>query len=126
MAILQDLMRRLFLQPNHAECPARPYRPEPCPLISVGGNHVRSRIVICAPEQLDQTESIVDLLQSGSSVLLNLETGRRDIARRLLDFVAGVAYHNENQIQGVAPSVYLILPYDAEVESDGYYGKYCS
>ena len=126
MAILQDLMRRLFLQPNHAEGPARPYRPEPCPLISVGGNHVRSRIVICAPEQLDQTEIIVDLLQSGSSVLLNLETGRRDIARRLLDFVAGVAYHNENQIQRVAPSVYLILPYDAEVESDGYYGKYCS
>ena len=119
-------MRRLFLQPNYAEGPARPYRPEPRPLISVGGNHVRSRIVICAPEQLNQTENIVDLLQSGSSILLNLETGRRDIARRLLDFVAGVAYHNENQIQRVAPSVYLILPYDAEVESDGYYGKYCS
>lgn len=75
-----------------------------------------SKIVLCSPLELDQTEDVVDLLQSGCAVLLNLERDRYDVARRLLDFVAGVAYHNENQIQRVAPRAFLIAPYDAEIE----------
>lgn len=94
-------------------------------MYSVASDSVRYRIVICTPDRLDQTENIVDLLQSGSSVLLNLEMSRRDIARRLLDFIAGVAYHNDNQVRRVAPSAYLILPYDAEVMADGYDEQSC-
>ena len=37
-------------------------------------DNMRPRIVICAPDRLEQTEEIVDQLQNGSSVLLNLET----------------------------------------------------
>lgn len=76
-----------------------------------------TKIVLCSPIRLDQTEDVVDLLQSGCSVLLNLERDSYDVARRLLDFVAGVAYHNENQIQRVAPKAFLITPYDAEIVS---------
>ena len=75
----------------------------------------RSRIVIQAPRGLDQTEDVVDILQSGSSVVLNLERDSYDVARRLLDFVAGVAYHNENQIRRAAPNTFLIVPFDAEI-----------
>lgn len=75
----------------------------------------RFRIVIQAPRGLDQTEDVVDVLQSGSSVVLNLERDSYDVARRLLDFVAGVAYHNENQIRRVAPNTFLIVPFDAEI-----------
>lgn len=75
------------------------------------------KIVLCAPLRLDQTENVVALLQSGCSVLLNLEQDSYEVARRLLDFVAGVAYHNENQIQRVAPRAFLITPCDAEVIS---------
>lgn len=66
----------------------------------------------------------MDLLQSGCSVLLNLERDSYDVARRLLDFVAGVAYHNENQIQRVAPRAFLITPYDAEIESVSYENQF--
>ena len=71
--------------------------------------------MIQAPRGLDQTEDVVDMLQSGSSVVLNLERDSYDVARRLLDFVAGVAYHNENQIRRVAPNTFLIVPFDAEI-----------
>ena len=101
------------------------FSPDLRPMRAESGN-ARSRIVICSPDQLEQTEYVVDLLQSGCSVLLSLQTDKRDVARRLLDFIAGVAYYNENQIQWVAPSTFLILPYDAEVETIGHYGGYCS
>lgn len=121
MAFWDNWKRRLFWEPDDA---VRLYAQESRVQTDMEKS-VRSLIVICAPNQLEQTESIVDLLHSGSSVLLNLETSRRDIARRLLDFIAGVAYHNDNQVRRVAPSAYLILPYDAEVMADGYDERYC-
>lgn len=76
-----------------------------------------SKIVLQAPQRLEQTEEVVDLLQSGSSVVLNLQGGNYEISRRLLDFVAGVAYHNENKVWKVARNTFLIVPYDAEVQA---------
>ena len=92
---------------------AAPNRPSPA-----------SIIVICVPNQLRQAAKIVDLLQSGCSVLLNLENVDDTISNRLLDFIAGVAYHNENQIRQVAPSAYLILPFDADILIDRTYSGY--
>ena len=121
MAFWHNWKRRLFWEPDDAVRPcAQEHRVQ-----TDMEKSARSRIVICAPDQLEQAENIVDLLQSGSSVLLNLETSRRDIARRLLDFIAGVAYQNDNQIRRGAPSAYLVLPYDAEVMADGYDERYC-
>lgn len=95
-------------------------RPEP----SIPSVNNRSKIVICVPNQLRQAAKIVDLLQSGCSVLLNLENVDDTISNRLLDFIAGVAYHNENQIRQVAPSAYLILPFDADILIDRTYSGY--
>lgn len=122
MAFWHDLQRRFFQDPDRAAHPRGPDAWGDCSAVS---DSMRPRIVICAPDQLEQTENIVDLLQSGSSVLLNLETSRRDIAGQLLDFIAGVAYHNDNQVRRVAPSAYLILPHDAEVMADGYDNRSC-
>lgn len=122
MAFWHNWKRRLFWEPDDS---ARSCAQEHRPTQAVMWKSARSRIVICTPDRLDQTENIVDLLRSGSSVLLNLEMSRRDIARRLLDFIAGVAYHNNNQVRRVAPSAYLILPYGAEVMADGYDEQSC-
>ena len=121
MAFWHNWKRRLFWEPDDAVRPcAQEHRVQ-----TDMEKSARSRIVICAPDQLEQAENIVDLLQSGSSVLLNLETRRGDIARGLVDFFAGVASQNDNQVRRVAPSVYLILPYDAEVMADGYDERSC-
>ena len=78
------------------------------------------RIVIQSPRQLDETEGILYDLQSGYSVLLNLQSGNYETARRLLDFVAGFAYHNENKVWKIARNTFLIVPYDAEVRAIGF------
>ena len=51
-------------------------------------------------------------------VVLNLESTNRDIARRLLDFLSGVAYANNGQIKRVANSTYIITPYNVDVMGD--------
>lgn len=111
MKILRAIWYWLFPVQEHSHSPRQNTSPTPFSSRKPSS----TKIVLCTPLRLDQTEDVVDLLQSGCSVLLNLERDSYDVARRLLDFVAGVAYHNENQIQRVAPKAFLITPYDAEI-----------
>ena len=44
--------------------------------------------------------------------------GSMDIARRLIDFLSGVAYANEGKIKKVAANTYIITPYHVDIEGD--------
>ena len=70
------------------------------------------------PERFEEAASIGDNLNAKRTVVLNLESTNRDIARRLLDFLSGVAYANNGQIKRVANSTYIITPYNVDVMGD--------
>ena len=42
----------------------------------------------------------------------------KDIARRLIDFLSGVAYAGEGKIKKVAANTYIITPYHVDIEGD--------
>ena len=48
--------------------------------------------------------------------MLNLEKTNKDIARRLIDFLSGVAYAGEGKIKKVAANTYIITPYHVDIE----------
>ena len=62
--------------------------------------------------------SIADHLNAKRTVVLNLEQTSKDISRRLIDFLSGVAYANNGQIQRVANSTYIITPYNVDIMGD--------
>ncbi|MBR3738471.1 MAG: cell division protein SepF [Eubacterium sp.] len=76
------------------------------------------QVVLVKPESYEEAAQIADHLCAKRSVVLNLESTNRDIARRLLDFLSGVAYANKGQIQRVANSTYIITPYNVDVMGD--------
>ena len=61
---------------------------------------------------------IADHLKAKRTVVLNLEQTNKDIARRLVDFLSGVAYANEGKIKKIANSTYLITPYHVDLLGD--------
>lgn len=76
------------------------------------------QVVLVKPERFEEAPTIADHLCEKRTVVLNLESTNRDIARRLLDFLSGVAYANNGQIKRVANSTYIITPYDVDVMGD--------
>lgn len=76
------------------------------------------QVVLVKPERFEEAASIGDNLNAKRTVVLNLEGTNRDIARRLLDFLSGVAYANNGQIKRVANSTYIITPYNVDVMGD--------
>ena len=49
---------------------------------------------------------------------LKVESTHKDIARRLIDFLSGVAYAGEGKIKKVAANTYLITPYSVDIQGD--------
>ena len=76
------------------------------------------QVVLVKPEQYENAREIADHLREKRTVVLNLESTNKDTARRLLDFISGVAYAQDGKIKKVAVSTYIITPYNVDILGD--------
>lgn len=76
------------------------------------------QVVLVKPEHFEDASSVADHLNEKRTVVLNLESTNKDTARRLVDFLSGVAYANNGQIKRVANSTFIITPYNVDIMGD--------
>ena len=76
------------------------------------------KVVLVKPERFEAASEIADHLKEKRTVVVNLESTHKDIARRLIDFLSGVAYAGEGKIKKVAANTYLITPYSVDIQGD--------
>lgn len=76
------------------------------------------QVVLVKPERFENAAEIADHLRERRTVVLNLEQTHKDIARRLIDFLSGVAYAQEGKIKKVAVNTYIITPYNVDLLGD--------
>ena len=70
---------------------------------------------VVKPESYSNVTEIADHLLNHRTVVLNLESTNREIAKRLIDFLAGVAYSINGQLRNVANNTYIITPCNVDV-----------
>ena len=75
-------------------------------------------VVLVKPERYEDAASIADHLNAKKTVVLNLEQTSKDVSRRLIDFLCGVAYANNGQMKRVANNTYIITPYNVDIMGD--------
>ncbi len=76
------------------------------------------KVVLVKPERFENASDIADHLKEKRTVVINLESTNKDIARRLVDFLSGVAYAGEGKIKKVAANTYIITPYHVDIMGD--------
>lgn len=77
------------------------------------------QVVLFKPERFgEDTRVIADELIKMHTVVLNLENTNKDVSRRIIDFLSGVAYANSGKIKRVATSTYIITPYNVDLTGD--------
>lgn len=74
----------------------------------VSGSSIEMKVV--TPSRYDSVTEIANLLLGKKTVLLNLENTNKETARRLIDFLSGVAYALDGEVQKVADNTYAITP----------------
>ncbi len=77
------------------------------------------QVVLFKPERFgEDTRAIADELIKMHTVVLNLENTNKDVSRRIIDFLSGVAYANGGQIKKVATNTFIITPYNVGLKGD--------
>ena len=76
------------------------------------------QVVLVKPERFENASEIADHLREKRTVVLNLESTNKEVSRRLVDFLSGVAYANNGQIKRVANSTFIITPYNVDIMGD--------
>ena len=76
------------------------------------------QVVLVKPERFEDASAIADQLNAKRTVVLNLESTNKQVSRRLIDFLSGVAYANNGQIKRVATSTFIITPYNVDIMGD--------
>ncbi len=73
------------------------------------------QVVLVKPDRFDEVTSIADHLNEGKTVVLNLEESARDVSRRIVDFLSGVAYANGGNMRKVAKNTFIIVARGVDV-----------
>lgn len=98
------------------------YRSQAMPASPNGGNKIMSvhpqnqpAVVLVKPESFTEASSIADNINEKRTVVLNLESTNMEIARRLVDFLVGVAYANGATCKKVASKTFIFTPKNTAV-----------
>ncbi len=73
------------------------------------------QVVLVKPDRFDEVTNIADHLNEGKTVVLNLEESARDVSRRIVDFLSGVAYANGGNMRKVAKNTFIIVARGVDV-----------
>ncbi|MCR4766837.1 MAG: cell division protein SepF [Saccharofermentans sp.] len=86
-------------------------------------------LVLARPNNFKEVEKIGNDINCGRTVILNLELVKQEDATRILDFIWGVAFANDDEIKMMAAKTYAIIPRNvnfsgvdlvSELENNGY------
>ena len=84
--------------------------------MSLAGSAIELKVV--KPDRFENVSQIADHLLNKRTVVLNLESTNKETARRLIDFLSGVAYSIDGQLKRVANNAYVITPNNVDISGD--------
>ena len=81
--------------------------------VGLGGGSIELKVV--HPEKYEDVVGIAEHLLNHRTVVLNLELANKDVCRRMLDFLSGVAFSIGGQVCRIANNTYIITPSNVDV-----------
>ena len=96
-------------------------------VVDFGGTE--TQVILFNPKTFDEAGDLVNQLNQGRSVVMTLEGVPTENARRLLDFLSGIAYALQGKITPISAKTYFVTPQNVDIlgaqteqpESDGQY-----
>ena len=81
--------------------------------MSLGGRD--TSVILFSPKTFDEAGELVGYLQQEATCVMTLETVPAETARRLLDFLSGIAFALGGKITPVSAKTYFITPQNVDI-----------
>ena len=73
------------------------------------------QVILFNPKSFDEAGDLVQHLSQGRSIVMTLEGVPTDLARRLLDFLSGIAYALQGKITPISAKTYFVTPQNVDI-----------
>ena len=77
-----------------------------------------AKVHVVAPTKFSDAQEIGDRFKDGQPTIVNLQSGDRELSRRMIDFCSGVTYALGGSMEKVADQVFLLTPTNVEVSAE--------
>ena len=112
-----------YEEPQAMQEEPRSPRVVPAPARGTGGRstvlsihtNVQMQVVISYPETIDEAGSICDYVKANKTVVVNLEGVQHEMAQRIIDFLGGVSFALEGDIQNVSSKIFIVAPKNVDI-----------
>lgn len=74
-----------------------------------------AQVILFSPKSFDEAGEVVNHILQNHSVVMTLEGLPSDTARRLLDFISGIAFALQGKITPVSAKTYFITPQNVDI-----------
>jgi cell division inhibitor SepF len=81
--------------------------------VSFGGKE--QQVILFSPKSFDEAGELVNYMLKNLTVVMTLESVPTDMARRLLDFLSGIAFALQGKITPVSAKTYFITPQNVDI-----------
>ena len=81
--------------------------------VEFGGTE--QQVILFNPKSFDEAGDLVQHLGQGRSIVMTLEGVPTELARRLLDFLSGIAYAMQGKITPISAKTYFVTPQNVDV-----------
>ncbi len=117
--IYEEEVNTAEVEYEYEEKPRKAAKPERQPANVTGMNRAAQlQVVLVKPETFEDGLGIADHLCARRTVVVNFENAPKDVVRRLVDFLSGVAYANKGNIKRAANNAFVVTPNNVDVMGD--------
>ncbi|HEX4835237.1 MAG TPA: cell division protein SepF [bacterium] len=75
-------------------------------------------IVILEPEAFDEAQTAADYLKTHRPIVINLRGAQKDLGKRIVDFLSGVAYALDGHMHRVGDEIFLFTPHHVVIATE--------
>lgn len=71
---------------------------------------VRQEIVVFQPGTFNEAQQVAEHIKARKAVIINMKRTDKDLAKRIIDFLSGINYAVDGQVQKIADNIFLFSP----------------
>jgi len=82
------------------------------------GNRSNGDVYVIKPHEISESQTVVDFLNKGKTIVINMEGLELTSAQRIIDFIGGACYAINGSLQAISANIFIAAPGNIEVSGD--------
>ncbi len=91
--------------------------PQRAPIFSLHTQR-QMEIIVLEPAAFDEAQMAADYLKTHRPIVINLRGANKDLGKRIVDFLSGVAYALDGHMHRVGDEIFLFTPHHVSITAE--------